>query len=51
MKKGILFVIVLCLCITLTFNEKKAGDSFLQQSSLYIVVSGVPEGDLTKRLR
>lgn len=44
MKKGILFVIVLCLCITLTFNEKKAGDSFLQQSSLYIVVSGVPEG-------
>lgn len=44
MKKGILFVIVLCLCMTLTFNEKKAGDSFLQQSSLYIVVSGVPEG-------
>lgn len=44
MKKGILFVIVLYLCITLTFNEKKAGDSFLQQSSLYIVVSGVPEG-------
>ncbi|USD83534.1 tripartite tricarboxylate transporter substrate-binding protein [Bacillus safensis] len=44
MKKAIFFVIVLCLCITLTFNEKKAGDSFLQQSSLYIVVSGVPEG-------
>ncbi|MFE5473702.1 tripartite tricarboxylate transporter substrate-binding protein [Bacillus safensis] len=44
MKKAIFFVIVLCLCITLTFNEKEAGDSFLQQSSLYIVVSGVPEG-------
>ncbi|UYO36224.1 tripartite tricarboxylate transporter substrate-binding protein [Bacillus zhangzhouensis] len=44
MKKAIFFVIVLCLCIMLTFNEKKAGDSFLQQSSLYIVVSGVPEG-------
>ncbi|KMK71802.1 tripartite tricarboxylate transporter substrate-binding protein [Bacillus safensis] len=44
MKKGIFFVIVLGLCITLTFNEKEAGDSFLQQSSLYIVVSGVPEG-------
>lgn len=44
MKKGICLVIMICLCMTLTFNEKKGGDSFLRHSPLYIVVSGVPDG-------
>ncbi|MDE0641456.1 tripartite tricarboxylate transporter substrate-binding protein [Bacillus sp. CNPSo 3703] len=44
MKKGILLLILVCLCTTLTFNEKTAKDSFLKHSPLYIVVSGVPDG-------
>ena len=44
MKKGILLLILVCLCTTLTFNEKTAKDSFLEHSPLYIVVSGVPDG-------
>ena len=44
MKKGILLVIMICLCMSLTFNEKTAEHSFQQRSPLYIVVSGVPDG-------
>lgn len=43
-EKGILLLILVCLCTTLTFNEKTAKDSFLEHSPLYIVVSGVPDG-------
>ncbi|WP_353856609.1 tripartite tricarboxylate transporter substrate-binding protein [Bacillus sp. Bos-x628] len=44
MKKIILPVFIFCLCVLLTFDEKKAEESFLQHSPIYIVVSGVPDG-------
>ncbi|MFS0655867.1 tripartite tricarboxylate transporter substrate-binding protein [Bacillus sp. 179-C3.3 HS] len=44
MKKVILPVLIICLCLTFTLNEKKTKESSLEHSSLNIVVSGVPDG-------